>query len=363
MFEAESSSKTMPDRGFFSTNARLEGSVASAGAMLKRVRNTSFGQKLDYTDDRLAKGEIAVLKFLIALELIENDVWQQYDELGGTAARMQNNYQSAFQFLNRHASKYITSNAVNEIGHLTFLTTCLESEGVEPTSLEEFRILRGSKATGTQSIDRLTNLMYVNIDASWDIRLRSDDQRGYPQDFYIAHRPTIPYSDSELADTSHVQALANAAALHFRYIEEGVSSLYTSLSQRVKRAKVLRITLGIGGQEISHFLEWVNFASNVLHKLDDSDTAMANHVVTFPNSEATSRRPSYQTSPRFSSRGTSIRRDLPHNAVIRPMNVRFGSAVATIQSFIESGLFRGQSTNFLRTLTTLAEEADAALRN
>jgi hypothetical protein len=43
------------------------------------------------------------------------------------------------------------------------------------------------------------------------------------------------------------------------------------------------------------------------------------------------------------------------------MNVRFGSAVATIQSFTENGLFLGQSNRLLRTLTTLAEEADAAV--
>jgi hypothetical protein len=361
VFEAESSKKTTPDRGFFSTNGRLEAGVASAGAMLNRVRNTSFGQTLDYSEDRLTKGETAVLRFLTAVELIESDLWQQYDELGGTTTGAQNNYQLAFQFLNRHSSKYITANAINEIEHVRFLTMCLESEGIEPSQLDEFRSLTGSKATGSQNIDRLTNLMHLNIDTNWDIRHRSEGQHGNPQDYYIAEGPTIPYCDSELDDTSHVQTLANTAALHFRYIEEGVSNLYASLSQRVKRAKVLRVTLGIGGQEIAHFLEWINFAPNDSRKLGDSDTSMTSHDVTFLDSEATSRRSFYQASPQFSSRGTSNRRDLYLNSVVRPMNVRFGSAVGTIQSFTENGLFFGQSTKLLRTLTTLAEEADAAV--
>jgi hypothetical protein len=361
MFEAESSKKTAPDRGFFSANGRLETSVASAGAMLNRVRNTSFGQKLDYTEDRLSKGEIAVLRFLTALELIESDLWHQYDELGGTTTKAQNNYQLAFQFLNRHSSKYITANAINEIEHLTFLTMCLESEGVEPLSLDEFRILRGSKATGSQNIDRLTNLMHLNVDTNLDIRRPSDDRHRHPHDSYIAEGPTIPYGDSELSDKSHVHGLANTAALHFRYIEEGVSNLYTSLSQRVKRAKVLRITLGIGGQEIAHFLEWINLAPSVPHKLDDSHSSTKNRVVTFPDSETTFRGSFDQGSTQFPSRGTSIRRDLPLNSVIRPMNVRFGSAVATVQSFTENGLFFGQSTRLLRKLMTLAEEADAVV--
>jgi hypothetical protein len=87
--------------------------------MLNRVRNPSFGQTLDYTEDRLTKGEIAVPKFLTAVELIESDLWQQYDELGDTTTRAQNNYELAFQFLDRHSSKYITANAINEIEHVS----------------------------------------------------------------------------------------------------------------------------------------------------------------------------------------------------------------------------------------------------
>lgn len=355
MFEAESSKETPLERGFFSINGRLEASVASAGAMLDRVRITSFGQKLDYGDDHLTKGEIAILRFLTAIELIESDLWQQYDELGGATEKAQNNYQLALQSLNRQGSKFITANVVNEIEHFTFLTTCLESEAVKPLRLDEFRILPGSTATGSQNIGRLTNLMHLNIDTNWYFPSHSDDKTRDPRDLHLAQRPAIPRDDSELDDTSQVQAMANTAAFHFRYVEQEVSNLYTSLGQRMRRAKVLRIILGIGGQEIAHFLDWSNFAFKVLHdqpfKSVDADLR-ADQKVTFPNFNA--------ASPRF-SRGASMRKDLSPNWVVRHMNDRFGPAVATIRSFTENGLFHGQQATFLRMLTMLAEEADAAL--
>lgn len=46
-------------------------------------------------------------------------------------------------------------------------------------------------------------------------------------------------------------------AFHFGSIEEGGTSLYAAMSQKVSHPEVLRITLGIGGDEIAHFLEWV----------------------------------------------------------------------------------------------------------
>jgi hypothetical protein len=52
------------------------------------------------------------------------------------------------------------------------------------------------------------------------------------------------------------------AAFHFGFIEQGGSSLYAALGQKVSSLEVLKITLGIGGDEIAHFLEWVDFAGN-----------------------------------------------------------------------------------------------------
>src|SRR5208282_6608134 len=56
--------------------------------------------------------------------------------------------------------------------------------------------------------------------------------------------------------------IANVAAFHFGYIEQGGSSLYPALGRKVTNLEVLKITQGIGGDEIAHFLEWVDFAGN-----------------------------------------------------------------------------------------------------
>src|SRR5690349_12062938 len=37
------------------------------------------------TGNKLNKGDVAILRFLAAAELIESDLWQQYNELGGVA--------------------------------------------------------------------------------------------------------------------------------------------------------------------------------------------------------------------------------------------------------------------------------------
>ena len=56
-----------------------------------------------------------------------------------------------------------------------------------------------------------------------------------------------------------------------------------------------------------------------------------------------------------------ISNDLPRCA-IRPLTDEFAGAVATVKFFTNEGLFMGQTKEFLNTLQTLAEEADAAVR-
>jgi hypothetical protein len=56
--------------------------------------------------------------------------------------------------------------------------------------------------------------------------------------------------------------IANTAAFHFGYIEQGGASLYASLGQKASSPEVLEIIFGIGGDEVAHFLEWVDFAGN-----------------------------------------------------------------------------------------------------
>ena len=49
------------------------------------------------------------------------------------------------------------------------------------------------------------------------------------------------------APPDHLQAIANTAGFHFAWIEQGGTSLYAELAQRVTHSEVLRILLSIGG--------------------------------------------------------------------------------------------------------------------
>ncbi|MGA9483177.1 MAG: hypothetical protein WBV48_14710, partial [Candidatus Acidiferrales bacterium] len=167
----------------------------------------------------LTNGDIAILRFLAAAELLESDLWQQYAELGGVTEGTQNNYQQAFQFLDGDGSQYITSNTIDEISHATFLNGYLESKGADPVNLDEFRILQVSQATGAQNLGRLTNLMHLNVDTSWCIRYRSttnpDFGATFQQAIKIANRPAIPRTDADFDGANHIQAIADTAAFHF----------------------------------------------------------------------------------------------------------------------------------------------------
>src|SRR5262249_727398 len=74
--------------------------------------------------------------------------------------------------------------------------------------------------------------------------------------------PAIPRSDADLSPKDHIQAIANTAGFHFAFIEQGGTSLYPSLAQRVTHPEVLRILLSIGPTETMHFQTWQDKAGN-----------------------------------------------------------------------------------------------------
>ena len=55
--------------------------VVGAGTGLFSGGKSAFGQ--DSSSGGLTKGDVAILRFLAAAELIESDLWTQYAELGG----------------------------------------------------------------------------------------------------------------------------------------------------------------------------------------------------------------------------------------------------------------------------------------
>jgi hypothetical protein len=116
---------------------------------------------------------------------------------------------------------------------------------------------------------------------------------------------------------------------------------------------------GIGGDEVAHFLEWVDFSGNAVQAPVAPFTDAASGL-TFPNFFSPLN-PLIQPSLIFPV-PTEFKRNLPPVSIIRPLTDKFGGAVATIKSFTADGLFIGQSRQFLKTVQAMAAEADAAVR-
>jgi hypothetical protein len=362
--------KRSVDRRSFMKSGLLAGGAATVGAGLLANATSARAQ-----GGSLDAGDVAILRFLAAAELIEADLWTQYAELGGIGDNLPievnpheklNAYQSALSNLDSDGPQYITSNTLDEVSHATFLNAYLESKGAEPVNFDEFRTLQGSQATGAENIGRLTNLMHLNVDTSWYVRYRSstnpDFGAAFPQALTIQNRTAIPITDADFNNADHIQVIANIAAFHFGYIEQGGSSLYATMNQKAKHPEVVQITLGIGGDEVAHFLEWVDFAGNGVQA---PVAPVSDAGLTFPDFFANPPlKPGSLVQPSliFPVPCEFISPNLPHVSIIRPLSDQFGGAVATIASFTADGLFFGQSKNFLATLQTLAAEADAAHR-
>src|ERR1700739_524385 len=328
----------------------LKGSLA-AGAAVAGAAMLGEPKALAQTSESLTKGDGAILRRPAAAGLIEADLWQQYAELGGITQGKQNHYQLALQNLDGDGSQYITSNTGDEFSHADFLNAYLVFKGQEPVNFDRFRTVPSSTAAGAQQIGRLTNLMQLTVDTSWYTRYRSatnpDFGAAFPQALpalFAGQFTAIPRTNAELNGNSvHVQAIANTAAFHFGFIEQAGSSLYATLSQQVSSAEVLRITLGIGGDEICHFLEWVDFSGNGVQPPIAPFTDPTNGL-TFPNFDATPQNPLLQTNLIFPVSCEFISPNLPLCSVIRPITPRGGiDAVGAINGFTAEGLLIGQT--------------------
>src|SRR5271168_160813 len=181
--------------------------AATVGAGLLGVGKAAFGQS---SSSGLNKGDIAILQFLAAAELIEADLWKQYAELGGIGNnppievdpnQLLNNYQIALSNLDGDGPQYISSNTLDEVSHATFLNAYLISRGAAPVDFTQFETLPGSTATGSSGKLRLTNLMQLNVDTSWYVRYRStaspDHGATFPQALTLQNVYAIPRTDAD----------------------------------------------------------------------------------------------------------------------------------------------------------------------
>ena len=345
-------------RRSFLKGVGMTGVALSAGAL--------FANQADAAPSKgpLSAGDAAILRFLAAAELLETDLWVQYAELGGVTPGKQNPYQKALQKLDGDGAQYITSNTLDELSHAQFLNAYLISKGAAPVDLDAFRTLPSSQATGAQNIGRLTNIMNLTVDTSWYTRYRSTDNPDlggtFPQAINLVNVPAIPRTDDDFGPQDHVQAIANTAAFHFAMIEQGGSTLYSAMAQKASDLEVLRIVVSIGGDEVAHFLEWVDFAGNGVQAPIAPFTDPTNGL-TFPDFNATGN-PELQTNLIFPIPCEFISPNLPRCAVIRPTNPK-GIAMGVVNFLTGTGLFAGQSPAFFAALTTLAKQADAAKRS
>jgi hypothetical protein len=321
-------------------------------------------------------GDVAILRFLAAAELIEADLWQQYDELGGVNGGNPA-YQAALTNIDGDMPTYVHLNNNDEQSHAAFLNAYLKSKGADPVNLDAFRTLPSSKATGARQIGRLTSLTALDVDTSWYTRYRSghnpDFGAKFPQAFTIRKQPAIPISDADTPPNmnaplppttpaeSRMQVIACTAAFHFGYIEQGGSSLYSTLAEKVTSLEVLRILSSIGPAEAMHFATWQDDAGNAANApvapVTDPVTGL-----TIPNLDADPRGALVQANLIFPTPCEFISSHLPHCAIVRPTLDRDGGAVATIKSFTADHLFEGQSARFFSTVMELARKADAAGR-
>jgi Ferritin-like domain len=315
----------------------------------------------------LTKGDVAILRFLAAAELLEADLWQQYNELGGIqdsevpGGSGNPAYTSALAVLDEDMDQYIHDNTDDEYSHANFINAYLEAHGADPIDLDPFRTLPSSKATGAQQIGRLTNLMQLTVDTSWWTRYRSDSQNPdfgdtLPQaipDLAVGQHPAIPRSDDDLTPADHLQAIANTAGFHFGFIEQGGTSLYASLAQRVTNAEALRILLSIGPTETMHFQTWQDKAGNA-PPLTDPTTGL-----TFPDLNADGEL--LQTNLIMPEPTIFLDRKFPICSIIRPTQTE-GAAVGAAQALTANGLFIGQTPDFFAAVTALAQAADEARR-
>jgi hypothetical protein len=384
-------------RSFLKTGITAAG-AATIGAGLLGSRLPAFGQERD-RDGNLTKGDIAILKFLNALEQIEADLWIQYSELGG----IQDNevsgvnggnplYTAALTILDGDMAQYIHDNTDDEISHAAFLKAYLESKGAEAVDLSPFATIAGSTATGSTGKTRLTNLMKLTVDTSFWSRYRSitnpDFDPGAPfvqavPSLNVGQHTAIPRTDADTAGssisnnlpgsiTNHLQAIAFTAGFHFAFIEQGGTSLYPTLAQQVTNAEVLRVLLSIGPSETMHFQTWQDKAGNALPLTDvDNGPGGTGATVTFTTLSAAQG----ETDPE-SLKGDTLQANLimpepthflnkkfPPVAIIRPTSTKNSGAVASLQGFVDDGLFIGQKNpEFLKVMFGLAEEADEARR-
>ena len=360
--------------------------------------NSAKAQGSSQSDDsggKLTAGDASILRFLAAAEIIESDLWEQYWELangtldfashnpqpgttltatGGNAAYINN-----LLILDGDMPQYILDNTDDEFSHANFLIAYLKSKGANTSDIDllvgpTFRTLTkqangtpiSSTAKGSTQKARLTNLTQLTIDTSFWGRYRTDNANpdlggtNFAQavpTLNVGKHTAIPRTDADAANPNLIKAIAFTAGFHFAFIEQGGTSLYPSLAQRVRDPEVLRILLSIGPTETMHFQTWQDKAGNAT-PLTVSDP-INNSTVTF--TDLTVPNEVLQANLIMPEPTPFLNTSFPICSIIRPTET-VGAAMGAVKALTADGLFVGQTPEFFQLLADLASDADQAKR-
>lgn len=304
--------------------------------------------------DLVTAGDIAILQFLAAAEIIEDDLWQQYDEL----ADGNPSYQQALRRIDRSLVRYINDDRDDERSHHTFINAVLQSVGQRRgrnlvVNLDPFKVVPPPNVTGIAQTPRLTNLQNLNVDTAWFNRYRSSQNPDLPpavqattQFVTIAARPTVPLSNTQSAN--EIQLAAHCASFHFCAIEQGGASLYNSLLDAVISPLARAIVAGIGPTELYHF--------TAFHKSLENLPAFSLNGLTFPGI----RENRDLGEAIFPEPCSFIDTTLPPCCVIRPRMAGNSGPLAAASGLAASGLFTGNS-NLVPAAVALAQAAESAI--
>lgn len=329
----------------------------STPATATPARGTISAEQLaDQIDPRLVTdGDKAILRFLAAAELIEDDLWQQYAELANDHPA----FRDALIRIDPSLIRYINDDRDDERSHAQLINAFLEAIGDAPVSLDPFRTLPSVDAEGAAREGRLTSLVNLTVDTSWYTRYRGvgnpDQGDAFAQIVTIVDRPTVPTPD--IVRRGEVQAAAHAAAFHFCAIEQGGGSLYASLLPKVSSPDVIRILAAIGPTEVYHFAAFHKSLEGIFGLTQGDGLVVPDLRSNRALAEGIFPEPS-----RF------LRADFPLCSVIRPTGTAAAGATAAATGLVQSGLFGrpgqpgAQSPAFFNAVVALASAADAATR-
>jgi hypothetical protein len=383
--------RTIPRRSFL-RHMGLGAALIAPGASLIGSASKAFGQ-----NNGLTEGDAAILRFLAAAEILESDLWEQYWELGGAPFGEHVDiprgesppsfsggnapYIAALEILDGDMPQYIADNTDDEFSHQAFIRAYLVSKGASTADIDllagnTFRTIPGSTATGSSGKKRLTNLTELTIDTSYWGRYRDDDNNPdlNPAAKFAQAVPSlnkgrhtaIPRTDADANNADLINAIAFTAGFHFAFIEQGGTSLYPSLAQRVTNPEVLRILLSIGPTETMHFQTWQDKAGNA-NANENGPPGNPPFTVFDPinNSSVTffdlhfGQPETLQANLIMPEPCPFLSRTFPKCSIIRPTETK-GAAMGAVKALTADGLFIGQSQAFFDLINRLAEEADEA---